>query len=156
MFDTLIYFSSSKNSSYISTRKFIYFTHGCFIRGIILSHLVGGIGIANFSKLYTQRFKRIKRTFDESRRWAPIAFIINVIRCTWGAHEHVVMRPVYTTLAKDIDIVGNANANTTILSIPELLSISNETVNESANWSANYKARIVSSRGKDWISCNEE
>lgn len=45
-------------------------------------------------------FKRIKRTFDESRRWAPIAFIINVIRCTWGAHEHVVTRPVYTNIGE--------------------------------------------------------
>jgi len=32
--------------------------------------------------------------FGESRRWAPIAFIINVIRCSWATHECASTRAV--------------------------------------------------------------
>lgn len=68
---------------------------------------------------------------------------------------HVVMRPVYTTLAKDIDIVGNASANTTILSIPELLSVSNEMnpqtslQNKGSSWG---KDRISYETGNNFLN----
>lgn len=145
-----------KKILHILPQENFYFTQSNFIRGIILSHLVESASVIfpNYIHNEVRAFKRIKRTFDESRRWAPIAFIINVIRCTWGAHEHVVMRPVYTTLAKDIDIVGNASANT-ILSIPGLLSVSNETMNESANWSTNYNIKPRSYRVEKKIEFHE-